>query len=288
MRRVAWGIVVLWIVACVPAPVRAASILDVDRLATEAPRETSVMRQREREARDAGRTPKRDYRWVPLTRIAPILRRAVIASEDARFYQHGGLDVKEIQASAKANWKRGKIVRGGSTITQQLAKNLYLETSRTLLRKAEEALLAVELDRRLSKQRILEIYLNVIEWGDGIYGAEAASLHYFGVHASQVNAQQAALLTALIPSPRRDNPAKRPARLVRRYNTVLLRLRQGGAISRATYAELRNAPWQLAGTRPPRPVTPVLAAPVDSVRTDSVAPVLAPPDSVRADSSLGG
>lgn len=284
------ALVLVWVLVCVlmlagargrtasagPAP-------SVGDLAREAPRMTSVMRQREAEARKAGRTPVTDYRWVPLSRIAPVLRHAVVASEDAQFYRHGGLDVTEIRASAAMNVRRGTIVRGGSTLTQQLAKNLYLSTSRSVLRKAEEAVLALRIERALSKRRILELYLNVIEWGDGIYGAEAAAQHYFGVRAADLTTQQAAVLTALIPSPRRDDPAKRSARLVRRYRTVLLRLRQSGAISRSAYRELRRAPWELKGSRrhvsPPPQVSP---PPTDS--THRMPAVLAPPETASSDS----
>jgi len=142
------------------------------------------------------------YKWVPYTKISDNLKRALIASEDAKFVDHEGFDWDGIAQAYLKNMKKGRIVAGGSTISQQLAKNLFLSTRRTPWRKAEEALITVMLEAVMDKQRIFEIYLNVIEWGNGVFGAEAASRHYFGVSAAQLSPEQAAMLAAMVPNPR--------------------------------------------------------------------------------------
>ena len=142
------------------------------------------------------------YKWVPYARISDNLKRALIASEDEKFVDHEGFDWDGIAQAYLKNMKKGRIVAGGSTISQQLAKNLFLSTKRTPWRKGEEALITVMLEAVMDKQRIFEIYLNVIEWGDGVFGAEAASRHYFGVSAAQLSPEQAARLAAMVPNPR--------------------------------------------------------------------------------------
>lgn len=142
------------------------------------------------------------HRWIPYNRISNHLKRAIIAAEDAKFVDHEGFDWQGIQQAMAKNAKRGKIVAGGSTISQQLAKNLFLSGRRTPWRKAEEALITMMLENLMTKQRILEIYLNVIEWGNGVFGAEAAARHYFKVSAGQLSASQAATLAAMVPNPR--------------------------------------------------------------------------------------
>jgi monofunctional glycosyltransferase len=142
------------------------------------------------------------YKWVPYAKISDNLKRALIASEDAKFVDHEGFDWDGIAQAYLKNMKKGRIVAGGSTISQQLAKNLFLSTRRTPWRKGEEALITVMLEAVMNKQRIFEIYLNVIEWGNGVFGAEAASRHYFGVSAAQLSPEQAAMLAAMVPNPR--------------------------------------------------------------------------------------
>ena len=142
------------------------------------------------------------HQWVDYNHISPNLKRAVIASEDSKFNDHEGFDWQGIEKAYEKNLKKGKIVAGGSTISQQLAKNLFLSSKRTPWRKGEEAIITVMLEKMLSKQRILEIYLNVIEWGNGIFGAEAASRHYFKTSAVNLSAPQAAKLAAMVPNPR--------------------------------------------------------------------------------------
>jgi monofunctional biosynthetic peptidoglycan transglycosylase len=164
--------------------------------------ETSFMVYRLDELR--AKSPKAElrYTWVPYERISNNLKRAMVAAEDAKFVDHEGFDWDGIQLAMEKNQKKGRVVAGGSTITQQLAKNLFLSPSRSYVRKAEEAVITVMLENMLSKRRILEIYLNVIEWGNGVFGAEAAARKYFGVSAAQLSAEQAARLAAMAPNPR--------------------------------------------------------------------------------------
>ncbi len=141
-------------------------------------------------------------RWVPYERISTHLKRAIVAAEDAKFLGHEGFDWEAIQKAHEKNVKLGRIVVGGSTISQQLAKNLFLSGHRSAWRKAQESVITVMLEKMMSKRRILEIYLNVIEWGNGVFGAEVAARHYFGVTAAQLSAEQAARLASMVPNPR--------------------------------------------------------------------------------------
>jgi len=165
------------------------------------------------------------YRWVDYSHISNNLKRAVIASEDSKFNDHEGFDWDGIQKAYEKNLKKGKIVAGGSTISQQLAKNLFLSSKRTPWRKGEEAIITVMLEKMLTKQRILEIYLNVIEWGNGIFGAEAAARHYFKTSAANLSAPQAAKLAAMIPNPRFYDVHKYTTYLNRRIVTIQARMR---------------------------------------------------------------
>jgi monofunctional glycosyltransferase len=190
------------------------------------PAETSLMKQREDEAAAHGQAVKHDQNWVPYNRISPALIRAVLAGEDSRFFDHSGFDWDEIEKAAKKDWEEKGFTRGASTISQQLAKNLFLSTSKNPLRKLHEALITWELERILGKRRILELYLNVIEWGDGIYGAEAAARYYFGTSASSLGTDQAAFLAAIIPNPRDTfNPKIHRARVDHRQNLIVRLMR---------------------------------------------------------------
>jgi monofunctional biosynthetic peptidoglycan transglycosylase len=166
------------------------------------------------------------YKWVDYNRISNHLKRAVVAAEDSRFIDHEGFDWEGIQKAYEKNLKKGKIVAGGSTISQQLAKNLFLSTKRTPWRKAEEAIITLMLEKMLTKRRILEIYLNVIEWGDGVFGAEAASRHYYKTGASRLSRNQAARLAAMIPNPRFYDRHKSTRYLNRRTATIQARMHQ--------------------------------------------------------------
>ena len=186
--------------------------------------ETSFMAYRMEELH--AKSPKAEiaYRWVAYDRISNNLKRAMVAAEDAKFVDHEGFDWDGIQTAMEKNQKKGRVVAGGSTITQQLAKNLFLTPSRSYLRKAEEAVITVMLETLLDKKRILEIYLNVIEWGNGVFGAEAAAQRYFGVHASQLTALQAARLAAMTPSPRLFERNPNSAYLSGRVATIAARM----------------------------------------------------------------
>ena len=164
------------------------------------------------------------HHWVPYNRISPHLKRAVVAAEDARFMTHAGFDWEAIEKAVKRNAREGEVRLGASTITQQLAKNLFLSGERTWWRKAQEAAIAVMLETILTKRRILEIYLNVIEWGDGVFGAEAAARYHFGVTAAALTPEQAARLAAMVPSPRRYGPGRVTPYLAHRTETLLGRM----------------------------------------------------------------
>jgi monofunctional biosynthetic peptidoglycan transglycosylase len=197
---------------------------DVRPLKTNNPQTTAFMDLRAAEARAKGQQARRAQRWLAYGRISSNLTRAVLVAEDDLFWQHEGLDLDQLQESLALDWARGRFTRGGSTITQQLAKNLYLSPSKNPMRKLRELLIARRLEAELKKARILELYLNVIEWGDGIYGAEAASRAYFGVGAADVSPDQAALLAAAIVNPRLLNPARPSTRLIRRQQLILRKM----------------------------------------------------------------
>jgi monofunctional glycosyltransferase len=197
---------------------------DVRPLATANPTTTAFIELRAAEARRKGRRPARDQRWVRYDHVSRHLKRAVLTAEDSAFWQHDGIDFQQIRASFEANLAEGRMARGGSTITQQLAKNLYLSPSKDPLRKLRELLIARRLEAELSKRRIFELYLNVIEWGNGIYGAEAAARRYFGKPASSLSADEAALLAGAVINARVLNPARPSVRLRWRQRLILHRM----------------------------------------------------------------
>jgi monofunctional biosynthetic peptidoglycan transglycosylase len=214
----------------------------ISKLRNENPTTSSMIEYRLSEARAEGKEQRKDMIWVPIEQISPHLQRAVLAGEDARFFEHNGFDWDAIQKAWDEAVKEGEkeakeegdydpndwippmpnFKRGASTVTQQLAKNLYLSEDRNFLRKGREAVYTYFIEKDLSKKRILELYLNIIEWGDGVYGAEAASRNYFRKSASQLTAQEAAYLSAMIPSPLNIfNPSKNPKRVTRRQKAIL-------------------------------------------------------------------
>lgn len=201
---------------------------DVAALATKAPSTTAFMERRKAELRAAGKNDAIDYRWVPYGRISPYLRRAVLVAEDDTFFEHGGVDVQAVEEAIRKDWARGKMTHGGSTITQQLAKNLYLSPSRNPFRKVKEYFIARSLESHLTKKRILDLYLNVVEMGEHVYGAEAASRSYFQIAASALSPTQAALLASCLPNPRLMNPAAPNKRLRWRQRMVLSRMKRWG------------------------------------------------------------
>ncbi|HYR28519.1 MAG TPA: monofunctional biosynthetic peptidoglycan transglycosylase [Thermoanaerobaculia bacterium] len=204
---------------------------DVAKLAKERPETTAFMERRKDELRDNGKSDKLEWTWVAYSRISPNLRRAVLVAEDNAFYDHQGVDTKAMKEAFERNWKRGKVTHGGSTITQQLAKNLYLSPSRNPLRKVREYFIARSLEKHLSKKRILEIYLNVVEMGERVYGAEAAARHYFGKSARSLSPREAALLAGCLPNPRIMKPDAPNKRLLARQRMILSRMQRWGHIA---------------------------------------------------------
>lgn len=192
------------------------------------PKKTAMMEQREKEAASTDKAFKIQQQWVPISRISRNLINAVIVSEDGMFYEHEGVDWFELEESIKKNLAKGKAARGGSTISQQLSKNLYLSTSKDPVRKLKELIITLRMERTLSKRRILEIYLNVIEWGNGVFGAEAASKKYFGKSASQLTREEAAQMASVIPSPRKYQPNIMSRYVARRSSIILNRMSARG------------------------------------------------------------
>ena len=227
---VALGILVFALTAFVLVGLPARS--EVRTLARAIPEETSVMRQRDGEAREASRQPRRLQKIVPITNISKHLIHAVLSTEDPNFFGHEGLDWDAVKESIETNIARREFARGGSTITQQLAKNVFFSTHKSLIRKAREAVVATWMERDLSKKRIIEIYLNVIEWGDGIYGCEAAAERYYKVSCGALDTEQAAGLAAMIPSPRRINPRTNPRLHARATKRALRLMRWAGYLKR--------------------------------------------------------
>ncbi len=229
---------------------------DVRALAATNPETTAFIELRRDEAHDAGRSFTLRRRWVPYGRISNHLKRAVIAAEDGAFFQHEGLDYNQIRESIEGSLEDGGAIRGASTITQQLAKNLYLSPSRNPARKLKEVVITRRLEMALSKRRIFEIYLNSIEWGDGIFGCEAAARAYFGKSAADLEPAEAALMAGAIINPRVHSPAKPTRRLLRRQQIILGRMG-------------RTTPPAEAPAAPPdvKPLAPGAAAPPDEPRS---------------------
>ena len=188
------------------------------------PGETAFMAQRLDELREKNAKATIRYHWVPYARISAHLKRAVIAAEDAKFLEHDGFDWEGIAKAREKNERKGRVVAGGSTITQQLAKNLFLSPDKSYLRKGQEALIAAMMEALLPKQRILELYLNVIEWGNGVFGAEAAARRYYGTSAAGLGPEASARLASMIPSPRRFERNPGSEYLDGRVATILARM----------------------------------------------------------------
>ena len=220
---------------------------DVRALRTENPTTTAFMQLRDREARASGRPQRREHHWLALGRISANLKRAVLVAEDDAFWQHEGVDIEQLRETFEEDLARGRPMRGASTITQQLAKNLYLSPSRDPLRKLRELVIARRLEAALSKDRIFELYLNLIEWGDGVWGADAAARRYFGSSASSLSADQSALMAGAIVNPRVLVVTRPNRRLVRRQAMILSRMRT------ATSPGDAMTPVQSAPSSPPGP-----------------------------------
>lgn len=197
---------------------------DILRLKNTNPRETAFMEQQAEEARAEGRRFRVVQHWIPLSSIPKEVVDAVIVAEDGRFWSHGGFDWFEVKESIEQNIREARAARGASTITQQLVKNLYLSPSKNPLRKIREWVLTWWMEQNLKKSRILELYLNVIEWGEGIYGIEAAAERYFEKSAGDLTREEGARLAAVIPSPRRNRPDEDSDYVVRRSAMILERM----------------------------------------------------------------
>jgi monofunctional biosynthetic peptidoglycan transglycosylase len=255
---------------------------DIRPLRSANPAATAFMELRARQARDAGKRPRHIQRWVNYGRISTNLTRAVLVAEDDAFWQHEGVDFEQLQESIEIDLAQWRLTRGASTITQQLAKNLYLSPSKNPLRKFRELLIARRLEAELKKARILEIYLNVIEWGDGIYGAEAAARTYFGSGASSLAPAQAALLAGAIINPRVLSPERPTARLLRRQQLILQRM---GAVSPPAPEPVAAPPPVVP---PPDDAEPIRADPSESrpAPEPDVQPPAVPPDSTKEPAAL--
>lgn len=188
------------------------------------PESTAFMQAQLERLQERKPDAKLRHQWVPYEKISPNLKRAVVAAEDARFVEHEGFDWDAIEKAMERNKKKGKVVRGGSTISQQLAKNLFLSGDRSLWRKGQEALITVMIENLWSKRRILEVYLNVIEWGDGVFGAEAAARHYYATSAAALPAEASAKLAAMVPNPRFYDRNRNTAWLQRKTGMILARM----------------------------------------------------------------
>ena len=200
----------------------------VGRLATARPATTAFIEQYRAQQRAAGRPDRVAWTWTPYAAISPALKRAVLVSEDVNFFSHHGFALDEMQNALEDALRDHELPRGASTITQQLAKNLWLSRSRTPLRKAKEALLTWQLERRLSKRRILELYLNVVEFGPGVYGVGAASERYFGKTSADLDESEAAQLAAVLPSPTTWRPGSASPAYRRRVAAIERRMERAG------------------------------------------------------------
>ncbi len=203
---------------------------DVSRLNRENPKKTAFMEYREGELRKKGEKSRVSQIWMPLSNISPYLIKAVLIAEDDKFWRHEGFDYEAIQKAIERDLKAKRLRFGGSTVTQQLARNLYLTPEKSLLRKMREAMITWRMERVVSKRRILELYLNVVEWGEGIFGIEAASNHYYGKTSFELTPQEAARLAAVLPNPRRYNPIGDQRYVLTRSNDIYNIMIQRGII----------------------------------------------------------
>ena len=253
LGRVALALLALLVLAVGGGTALWVSLPDPSGFAARTPVTTALIEQRRAEAARSGKPFRPDYRPVTLDRISPRLQRAVVASEDASFFGHRGFDWDEIQNAAAQNWKAGRTIRGASTITQQLAKNLWLGTERSWLRKAREALLTLKMERSLGKRRILTLYLDVAEWGNGVFGAEAAARHWFRTSARDLSPAQAAVLAAMLPAPRRAALTPAPRWLARRARRILGLLERNGTVAAGEAPAARDELERLLAAPPGPP-----------------------------------
>jgi monofunctional glycosyltransferase len=222
---------------------------DVRRLATENPTTTTMIELRTKQAADQGKPFKVRWEWRPLSRISPYLQHAVVFAEDDKFWKHEGVDWEAMKLAAEHDWRERTLERGASTIAQQLAKNLFLSPSRNPIRKVRELFIARRLDHDLGKPRVLELYLNIAEWGDGVFGAEAAARRWFGCSAAALRPVQAARLAAALPNPFTRNPEVKSRALTRKAARLVRGMHRAGLIDDETY----EAAERELGIGPPVP-----------------------------------
>lgn len=222
------------VLACATALIAcyAAWLPDVSELKSSNPMTTQYVSIYVKRMLRKGDRPSVAMTWVPLDRISPYLRHVVLIAEDDRFYRHKGVDWESFEQAMRYNLRKQRLARGGSTITQQVARNLFLSPSKSPVRKLKEALIARHLERTLGKDRVLEIYLNVAEWGEGVFGAEAASRTYFQKHAAELSPEEAVALAAALPSPYERRPDAPPTEFVRKLRELYMeRLRKSGLLA---------------------------------------------------------
>jgi len=250
-----------------------ASLPDVRSLATEKPKTTTMIELRRKQAAERKKPYTVHWEWRPLARISPYLQHAVVFAEDDNFWKHEGVDWEAMKLAAEHDWHERTVERGASTIAQQLAKNLFLSPSRNPIRKLREIFIARRLDRELGKPRVLELYLNIAEWGDGIFGAEAASRRWFGCSAAALRPVQAARLAAALPNPFKRNPDVKSRALVRKAARLVRGMHRAGLIDDATY----EAAERELGIGPPAPE----AAEPEAAEPEVAEPEVAEPEAAE-------
>jgi monofunctional biosynthetic peptidoglycan transglycosylase len=228
---------------------------DLSKLKKENPKKTALMEYRERAYKEKKKRYRTDQSWVPLSKISPYLIKAVLIAEDDKFWSHEGFDVEAVQKAIERDIKAKKFKFGGSTITQQLTRNLYLSPEKSLVRKICEAIITWKMEKVLSKKRILELYLNVAEWGEGIFGVDAASRYYYGKPSSELTPEEAARLASVLPNPRKYNPVGNQRYVINRYNLIYSIMIQRGIII-PEYKDMTER------SESPSPEEPISQAPV--------------------------
>jgi monofunctional biosynthetic peptidoglycan transglycosylase len=249
-RVFALGLLVLGLGLLVHAFATLPDADEVSRLARRPPRSTALIDARAREAAEQGQRFEKRQRWVPLGEIAPELVACVLSSEDARFFDHDGVDARQLRDALQADLRAHRFARGASTLTQQLAKNLWLSERKSPLRKLQELVLARRLEQALTKERILELYLNEVEWGDGVFGVGAAARVHFGKDARTLTLAESAVLAAMLPAPRRLGPGSDAAELWTRARRVLERVADEHLAAPASIALAREELERLRASRP--------------------------------------
>lgn len=235
MRKVLWTVLILFLFAGGWVAYLAATVPDVSHLIRENPQITAFAKAWKKSNAHGNKTPHIYQEWADFTDISPYLAGAILVAEDVNFWEHSGYDWGEIKKALKTDIKKGKFTRGASTITQQLAKNLFLSGAKTPARKIREFFISRKLEKELSKMRILELYLNWVEWGEGIFGAEAASWTYFGKPSADLWPEEAVRLAVILPNPKKYSPFSDFAVLKRKRDTVLMRMLKYGMISQTDY-----------------------------------------------------